>query len=128
MTAVHHFSTAGRKSDWWKDSIICGDCREVMKAMPEESVHLAITSPPYNVGLAYDGHDDSKSYYDYLAWLLPIWKELQRELAHAYLLARDGISILDWKTDTALQERHEREATRLAREWLRDDVGRANMG
>jgi DNA modification methylase len=51
-----------------------------MKAMAEESVHLAITSPPYNVGLAYDGHDDSKSYEEYLAWLLPIWTELKRVL------------------------------------------------
>lgn len=50
------------------------------------------------------------------------------ELAHAYLLARDQISILDWKEHTALQDRHEREATRLEREWLRDHVGRANAG
>lgn len=66
--------------EWWKNNIICGDSLKVMKAMPAECVHLAITSPPYNVGLAYDGHDDSKSYDKYLAWLLPIWKQLMRVL------------------------------------------------
>jgi DNA modification methylase len=81
MGEVLQFSSATRSGDWWKDSIISGDCLAVMKAMPAECVHLAITSPPYNVGLAYDGHDDSKSYDEYLAWLLPIWKELLRVLA-----------------------------------------------
>jgi DNA modification methylase len=38
-----------------KDEIICGDCRQVLQKIPAESVHLAITSPPYNVGLEYDG-------------------------------------------------------------------------
>lgn len=27
--------------------IICGDCREVIKALPDESVDLILTSPPY---------------------------------------------------------------------------------
>lgn len=79
--ATLDFPPATRCRDWWKDQIICGDSRKVMKAMPAECVHLAITSPPYNVGLEYDGHDDSKSYDEYLAWLLPIWKELYRVLA-----------------------------------------------
>lgn len=75
------FPPATRCGDWWKDQIVCGDSLKVMKAMPAECVHLAITSPPYNVGLEYDGHNDNKSYDEYLAWLLPIWKELYRVLA-----------------------------------------------
>lgn len=43
-------------------------------------MHLAITSPPYNVGLEYDGHNDRMSYDEYLSWLLPVWHELQRVL------------------------------------------------
>ena len=48
--------------------------------MPAESVHLAITSPPYNVGLAYDAHNDKMPYEEYLQWLMPFWKERQRVL------------------------------------------------
>ena len=64
----------------WRDKIICGDSQAILQAMPAESVHLAITSPPYNVGLAYDGHHDQLPYDDYLAWLMPFWKGLHRVL------------------------------------------------
>jgi modification methylase len=33
----------------YKSTIICGDCIEVMKKFPNESVDLIITSPPYNL-------------------------------------------------------------------------------
>lgn len=39
--------------------IVIGDCREVMATFPPESVGLILTSPPYNVGLNYDGFDDN---------------------------------------------------------------------
>jgi DNA modification methylase len=80
LAQVVDFPPATRGPEWWKDQIIRGDSLKVMKAMPAECIHLAITSPPYNVGLEYDGHDDSRSYDEYLAWLLPIWKELLRVL------------------------------------------------
>lgn len=83
MTAavrVADFSGLPREGDWWKDRIICGDSRDILAAMPAESVHLAITSPPYNVGLAYDSHDDAMPYDEYLKWLVLFWKELYRVL------------------------------------------------
>src|SRR5712671_3666265 len=63
-----------------KDEIICGDCQDVLKALPAESVHLTITSPPYNVGLGYDGHSDDMTYQEYLASMMPIWREIKRVL------------------------------------------------
>lgn len=60
--------------------IICGDVLEVMKLIPDKSVHLAITSPPYNVGIEYDNHDDRMSYDAYLAWLEKVWLETKRVL------------------------------------------------
>jgi DNA modification methylase len=63
-----------------KNQIICGDCRQVLRKLPSESVHLAITSPPYNVGLDYDGHHDSMPYEEYLEWLTPVWRQLFRVL------------------------------------------------
>lgn len=63
------------------DKIICGDCVEEMKKLPNESVHLIITSPPYNVGKEYEGgFDDNKAYQIYLAWLMNVWIESKRVL------------------------------------------------
>jgi site-specific DNA-methyltransferase (adenine-specific) len=38
------------------------------RAVAEGSVHLAVTSPPYNVGIAYGRHDDCTTYRTYLAF------------------------------------------------------------
>lgn len=83
----------------WKDRLICGDCRDVLREIPEGSVHLAITSPPYNVGLDYDGHIDRMSYTEYLAWLLPVWRELHRVLVDGgrFALNVAPTSIKDFK-------------------------------
>ncbi|MFI5418996.1 MAG: DNA-methyltransferase [Candidatus Lutacidiplasmatales archaeon] len=40
-----------------------------------------MTSPPYNVGIRYQGYKDSLSAPDYLAWLKSVWAELFRVLA-----------------------------------------------
>ena len=68
------------EGDWWKDRILCGNALDILRAMPAASVHLAITSPPYNVGLDYDRHDDRRPYEEYLRWLAPFWAELKRVL------------------------------------------------
>lgn len=63
------------------DQIICGDCLEIMSQIPDETVHLAVTSPPYNLGLNYDTHDDNLEYEHYLRWLKKVWIETKRVLA-----------------------------------------------
>ena len=60
--------------------IICGDALEEMRKIPDNSIHLAITSPPYNVGKDYDNHNDKMDYKEYLNWLNEVWKETQRVL------------------------------------------------
>ncbi len=64
----------------FRDSVICGDARSVLQQLPRESVHLAITSPPYNVGIAYSGYADNLTTEEYLAWLKGVWLELKRVL------------------------------------------------
>ena len=83
----------------WRDQIICGDAHAILQAMPAESVHLAITSPPYNVGLAYDSHDDKMPYEEYLQWLVPFWAELYRVLVRGgrFALNIAPTSIKDFK-------------------------------
>lgn len=62
------------------DRIITGDVLDVMAQIPENSVHLAITSPPYNVGKDYDNHNDRMNYQEYLDWLEKVWGETKRVL------------------------------------------------
>ena len=47
------------------NKIINGDCVEVMATMPENSIDLIVTSPPYGVGIEYDTFDDDLIIEDY---------------------------------------------------------------
>jgi site-specific DNA-methyltransferase (adenine-specific) len=62
------------------DKINCGDCLEMMSQIPDNTVHLAITSPPYNLGINYDIHNDVLVYEQYLAWMNKVWLETKRVL------------------------------------------------
>lgn len=69
-----------KKEEDDKNKIYCGDVLDVLKKIPADSVHLAITSPPYNLGKDYDNHNDKMDYKDYLNWLYNVWKETNRVL------------------------------------------------
>lgn len=76
----------------FENKIICGDCLEVMKELPDQSVDLVVTSPPYNLAIkktfgkkttskwkgkwnnskiqstGYDAHNDYMSEDKYIEW------------------------------------------------------------
>jgi len=56
--------------------IICASAEE-MNRFPDCSVHLMVTSPPYNVGKEYD---QDLSLGEYLYFLRTVWSEVQRLL------------------------------------------------
>jgi DNA modification methylase len=58
------------------DRIFCHSA-EAMTELPDCSVHLMVTSPPYNVGKDYD---EDLSLEDYLAFLQRVWMETRRVL------------------------------------------------
>jgi len=65
------------------DEIIVGDCREVLATLPDKSVNLVITSPPYFNQRMYTDNDPrelgTESYLnDYLDNLVGIFKECYR--------------------------------------------------
>lgn len=45
--------------------ILNGNCIDIMKEIPENSVDLIVTSPPYGVGIDYDTHDDDIDFEEY---------------------------------------------------------------
>jgi len=45
-----------------KTTFFCGDCVDLLKQIPDESVDLVITSPPYNIGKEYEKKIDIEQY------------------------------------------------------------------
>lgn len=80
------------------DRILQGDCRELLKTLPPDSVDLVITSPPYA--------DQRKSTYggitpdSYVEWFLPVSAELFRTLKPS------GSFILNIKEKAVDGQRH----------------------
>ena len=62
------------------DQILCGDVLDVLAAIPPESVHLIITSPPYNLDKDYEEHSDDLEDREYLAWMKRVWRAAIRVL------------------------------------------------
>lgn len=57
-----------------------GDCVPGMRDLPDQSVDLVVTSPPYNLGISYQSYNDKLSSEDYLAWSLEWAGEVKRLL------------------------------------------------
>jgi site-specific DNA-methyltransferase (adenine-specific)/site-specific DNA-methyltransferase (cytosine-N4-specific) len=79
-------------------NLLLGDCTEKLKELPNNSVNLIFTSPPYcdSRKNTYGGIHPDK----YVEWFLPISKELFR------VLRPDGTFILNIKERVVRGERH----------------------
>jgi site-specific DNA-methyltransferase (adenine-specific) len=64
------------------NKIINGNCVEEMGKLPESSIDLVVTSPPYNVGIDYDTHNDNQSMEDY-------WKFTENWLTQSFRILKD---------------------------------------
>lgn len=62
------------------NTIMTGDCIEMMGELPDGSVDLAFADPPFNIGYKYDVYDDRKSVDDYLEWSKAWMSEVHRLL------------------------------------------------
>lgn len=83
------------------NKIICGDCIEVMQKMPDKSIDLVVTSPPYNLknstgnGMkdgrggkwanaalqkGYTHHHDNMPHADYVKWQRACLEQMMRIL------------------------------------------------
>jgi len=56
------------------------DCVEGMRQMPDASVDLVVTSPPYNLGIKYRNYRDSRNSDEYLNWSAQWAGEVRRVL------------------------------------------------
>jgi len=91
----------------YENKIIHADVIEGLKQIPDESVSLVFSSPPYNVRISYGGnHDDDMPYADYLNWLRGVWIECKR------VLKPGGRLIINIDAPTNRQEDREQEYLR----------------
>jgi site-specific DNA-methyltransferase (adenine-specific) len=103
----------------FKNKIICGDCLEVMKEIPDGAIDLIVTSPPYNLknstgnGMrdgrggkwsnavlinGYVDHDDAMPHKDYVEWQRNCLTEMLR------LIPEDGAIFYNhkWRVQAGL--------------------------
>lgn len=66
------------------NKIIQGDCLEILKTIPDCSVDIVFTDPPYNVGKDYEVYRDNLIENKYKNWMESIIKESRR-------IAKNGI-------------------------------------
>lgn len=107
------------------DKFLCGDSLKILKTLPDESVDLAITSPPYNLknstgnGMkdgrggkwstaallnGYANYDDNMPHEEYVDWQRNILTEVMR------ILKPDGAFFYNhkWRVQGGLiQDRHD---------------------
>lgn len=64
-----------------RQTVLVGDCLEHLANIPNGSVDVIVTSPPYNLGIAYKTYVDSLPRHEYLLWLKKVSNQLQRVLS-----------------------------------------------
>ena len=75
------------------NNIYQGDCLELMKDIPDNSIDLVLTDPPYGVGLEYDIYNDSEeNWYLLMDKVIP---EMIR-VGKMVILPSCQIKRLDW--------------------------------
>lgn len=60
------------------NNIILGDCLEVMKKIPDESIDVTFADPPFNLKKSYHNYNDKKSNEEYLEWCKQWLSEMVR--------------------------------------------------
>ncbi|MEO5913658.1 MAG: site-specific DNA-methyltransferase [Luteolibacter sp.] len=58
--------------------LLHGDCLQVLPTLSENSVDLVVTSPPYNLGIAYKSFKDTAPREEFLTWCCQWAAELKR--------------------------------------------------
>jgi len=66
---------------------VCGDSLDALKKLPENSVNLVVTSPPYALHFKKEYGNADK--HEYIDWFLPFAREIQR------VLTDDGSFVLN---------------------------------
>ena len=84
----HNFSDKNNTiPEKFLNRIIVGDSEKILKMLPDNSIDLIFTSPPYNFGLNYDSHKDGIDWNEYFNKLFRIFKECIRVVKYGGRIA-----------------------------------------
>lgn len=112
-------------------TIIVGDCAEELARLPEGSVDVVVTSPPYNIGLKYRSYDDAGERSGYLDWLKSIALLLKRVLKDdgSFFLNVAGTSTDPWIAPDAANAMREVFLLQNAIIWVKSiSIGEDSVG
>ena len=75
-----------------------GDCLDVLPTLAAASIDLIVTSPPYNLDLAYGTYEDRRTEADYLDWMVRVAVALRRVLkpGGSFFLNMSGSNSAPW--------------------------------
>lgn len=76
----HHQRGPARKVRVGDQTILAGDCLVEMNSLEAESIDVIVTSPPYNLGIAYRTYDDTQPRAAYLEWMAAVASGMKRVL------------------------------------------------
>ena len=60
------------------DKVINGDCLELLKKIPNDSIDITFADPPFNLKKRYNGYKDSLEFKEYISWCEKWIKEMVR--------------------------------------------------
>ena len=63
-----------------RQTVVLGDCLAGLRQLISGSIDVCVTSPPYNIGIAYNSHNDRMPRPAYLAWMAELGREISRVL------------------------------------------------
>lgn len=86
------------------------DCIKGMEKIPDESIDLTITSPPYNLGIKYEGYDDNLSKEEFSEFIQLLCNQLyritkvgRRVCINVPFITKDGITNARISADQLVQ-------------------------
>ena len=91
--------------DVGRHKVLLGDCKTRLRSMEAESVDVCVTSPPYNIGVAYQSHNDRMLKAEYLAWMADMAAEIARVLHPdgSFFLNVGGTNVDPWIANEVAQ-------------------------
>ena len=78
-------------------AIYNADCHDILPLIPDKSIDLVLTDPPYNVGIDYGSGAKADRRGDYIPWLNDIWVK-------AASITRDGSFLIYTNTTTFIPD------------------------
>ncbi|MEM9021966.1 MAG: site-specific DNA-methyltransferase [Planctomycetota bacterium] len=99
------------------NTIAQGDCIELMRSWPKQSVDLVFADPPYNIGFTYDQYQDALPDEKYIAWTedwISAATDLLKPTGSMYILIGD-----EYAAETRLHLKQlQRDGKLLFRNWI----------